>query len=140
MATKRVKYPESLDAIDIALARAVDSDEARALLEKQARLIDSQETLSRADLRHRGWQIIGEQIAAFLKAMTVAVGLLALFLIASFLWSAHKSSGMVMDPFNVPATMSGQGLTGAVVAQQLLDKVSALENGTQSARQFELRE
>ena len=134
MATKRVKNPESLDAIDIALARAVDSDEARALLGKQARLIDSQETLARADLRHRGWQIIGERVGALLKAMTVAVGLFALFLVGNFLWSAHKASGMVMDPFSVPPTMDRQGLTGSVVAQQLLDKIAALERGTQSAR------
>lgn len=134
MATKRVKNPESLDAIDIALARAVDSDEARALLGKQARLIDSQETLARADLRHRGWQIIGERVGALLKAMTVAVGLFVLFLVGNFLWSAHKASGMVMDPFSVPPTMDRQGLTGSVVAQQLLDKIAALERGTQSAR------
>jgi hypothetical protein len=134
MATKRVKNPESLDAIDIALARAVDSDEARALLGKQARLIDSQETLARADLLHRGWQIIGERVGALLKAMTVAVGLFALFLVGNFLWSAHKASGMVMDPFSVPPTMDRQGLTGSVVAQQLFDKIAALERGTQSAR------
>ena len=134
MALKRVKNPESLDAIDIAFARAADSDEARTLLGKQARLIDSQDTLARADLRHRGWQIIGERVGALLKAMTVAVGMLALFLVGNFLWSAHKASGMVMDPFSVPPTMDRQGLTGSVVAQQLLDKIAALERGTQSAR------
>ena len=32
MATKRVKYPESLDAIDIALARAVDSDDPEYIM------------------------------------------------------------------------------------------------------------
>lgn len=134
MATKRIKNPDSIDALDIALARSVDSDQARALLEKQARLIDSQETLARADLRHRGWQIIGEQVGALLKAMTVAVGLLFLFLIANFLWSAHKASGMVMDPFSVPPAMDRQGLTGSVVAQQLLDKMTSLETGTESVR------
>lgn len=134
MARKRVKNPESLDAIDIAMARAVDSDEARMLLEKQARLIDSQETLTRADLRHRGWQIIGERVAALLKAMTVLVGFLLLLGIASFFWTASRASGMVMDPFTVPPALDRQGLTGAVVAQQLLDKIATLENGTQSAR------
>jgi hypothetical protein len=134
MATKRVKNPESLDAIDIALARSVDSVEARALLEKQARLIDSQETLARADLRHRGWQIIGERVAALLKALAVIVGLFLLLLVILFFWSAKQASGMVMDPFSVPPAMDRQGLTGSVVAQQLLDKIAALESGTQSAR------
>ncbi|MEO6433516.1 MAG: hypothetical protein ABIO29_06025 [Sphingomicrobium sp.] len=134
MASKRVKNPESLDAIDIALARVVDSDTAKALLEKQARLIDSQETLARADLRHRGWQIIGERVGALIKALTVTVGVLLLAGIIIFFWTAHKASGMVMDPFSVPPTMDRQGLTGSVVAQQLLDKIAALESGTESVR------
>src|SRR4051812_19961365 len=113
MAASRVKNPESIDALDIALARAADSEEARSLLEKQARLIDTQESLARADMRHRGWQIIGERVGAMLKAMTVAVGLLAIFGIGSFFWAAHRASGMVMDPFSVPPGMDRQGLSGA---------------------------
>lgn len=134
LATKRIKNPESLDAVDIALARSVDSDEARMLLGMQARLIETQETLARADLRHRGWQIIGERVAALLKVMTIAVGLLLILAIALFFWSARQASGMVMDPFSVPPAMDRQGLTGAVVAQQLLDKIATLEASTQSAR------
>ncbi|MEO7814035.1 MAG: hypothetical protein ABIR87_01170 [Sphingomicrobium sp.] len=134
MASGRIKNPESIDALDIALARSADSSEARALIEKQSRLIDTQEELARTDMRHRGWQIIGERVGAMLKAMTVIVGLLVLFGITSFFWTAHKANGMVMDPFSVPPTMERQGLSGAVVAQQLLDKIAALEMQTQSAR------
>ena len=134
MATGRTKNPESIDALDISLAQSADSAEARSLIEKQSRLIDTQAELAKADMRHRGWQIIGERIGALLKGLTVTVGLFALFGLASFFWTAHKASGMVMDPFSVPPAMASQGLSGAVVAQQLLDKIAALETQTQSAR------
>lgn len=125
---------DSIDGVDLALALAHGSSEARALIEKQSRLIDAQETLARADLQHRGWQIIGERVGALIKALTALVGILILLGVASFLWSASRASGMVVDAFSVPPAMDRQGLTGAVVAGQLLDKVSAIETSTESAR------
>jgi len=125
---------DSIDGVDLALALAHGSTEARALIEKQSRLIDAQETLARADLQHRGWQIIGERVGALIKALTALVGILILLGVASFLWSASRASGMVVDAFSVPPAMDRQGLTGAVVAGQLLDKVSAIEASTESAR------
>ena len=55
---------DSIDGLDLALALGHGSAEARALIEKQSRLIDAQETLARADLKHRGWQIIGERVGS----------------------------------------------------------------------------
>ena len=126
--------PDTTDSIDIAMGRARGSDQARDLLTSQSHLIFTQELLARADLRHRGWQIIGERVGAILKIMTAVVGALVLIGISAVLWSAHRASGMVMDPFSVPPALASQGLSGAVVAQQLLDKIAALESGTQSAR------
>ena len=125
---------DSIDGVDLALALAHGSNEARALIEKQSRLIDAQETLARADLQHRGWQIIGERVGALIKALTALVGILILLGVASFLWSASRASGMVVDAFSVPPGMDREGLTGAVVAGQLLDKVTAIEAATESAR------
>src|SRR3954468_22093383 len=134
MATRRVQNPDTIDPLDIAMHKARDSGEARSLLEKQARLIDTQEVLAKADLTHRHWQIISERIGAALKALTVAAGLMVLTAIGVFLWSAHQARGMVVDAFSVPPEMERSGMTGAVVASELLDKVSALEAQTQSAR------
>lgn len=125
---------DTIDGLEMALALAHGSAEARALIEKQSRLIDAQETLTRADLRHRGWQIIGERVGALIKGLTALVGILLLLAVAWFLWSASRASGMVVDAFSVPPAMDRQGLTGAVVAGQLLDKVSAIEAATESAR------
>lgn len=125
---------DSIDGLDLALALGPGSTEARALIEKQSRLIDAQETLACADLKHRGWQIIGERVGALIKGLTALVGILLLLGFASFLWSASRASGMVVDAFSVPPAMDRQGLTGAVVAGQLLDKVTAIEAATESAR------
>lgn len=130
----RQEDADTIDGLEMALALAHGSAEARALIEKQSRLIDAQETLARADLQHRGWQIIGERVGALIKALTALVGILILLGIASFLWSASRASGMVVDSFSVPPAMDRQGLTGAVVAGQLLDKVTAIETATESAR------
>jgi hypothetical protein len=136
----RGKLPATPDPVEIAMIvaaagkRAPASSEARALLEKQARLIDSQELLARADLRHRGWQIIGERVSAVLKGLTAVAGLLLLLAVGAFLWSAQRASGIVVDAFSVPPEMERRGTTGAVVAAQLLDKMAALEAATLSAR------
>ncbi|MCY7271501.1 MAG: hypothetical protein LH485_05540 [Sphingomonas bacterium] len=125
---------DSIDGLEMALASGHGSAEARALIEKQSRLIDAQETLARADLRHRGWQIIGERVSSVIKGLTALVGILILLGIGSFLWSASRASGMVVDAFSVPPAFAQQGLNGTVVAGQILDKVGAIEAATESAR------
>lgn len=130
----RADHIDTTDGVDLAMGRASGSAEAKSLLERQSLLIQAQETLAKADLRHRGWQIISERVGAALKALTALAGILLLAGIASFLWSASRASGMVVDAFSVPRDLERQGLNGAVVAKQLLDKVVALERETQSAR------
>ncbi|WP_118856352.1 hypothetical protein [Sphingomonas mesophila] len=129
-----VERIDSTDGVDLALGAMSGSAEASSLLERQSLLIQAQETLARADLRHRGWQIISERVGAVLKALGALAGILILVGLASFLWSASRASGMVVDSFSVPPDFERQGYNGTVVAEQLLDKVVALEAATQSAR------
>lgn len=116
------------------MREARGSRPALNVLERQAVLIDAQEVLARADLRHRGWQIIGERVGAVLKSLTAVAGLLILVAAGAFVWSAARADGIVVEAFSVPAEMQASGFTGAVVAAQLLDKINAIEAGTQSAR------
>lgn len=134
MATRRGDQSETTDSVDFAFTRARGSAEAKSLLEWQARLAETQETLARADLKHRGWQTISERVGAILKLLTGLVGILFLVGVTAFLWSASQAKGMVVDAFSVPPSMEQRGLTGAVVASELLDKATALEVNTQSAR------
>ena len=41
-------------------------------------------------------------------------------------WDAAHSKGLVIEPFSVPADMAGRGLTGQVIASQMIDKLTEM--------------
>jgi Tfp pilus assembly protein PilF len=129
-----LREPETPEAVEIAMREERGSDHARIVLEKQARLIDAQVVLARADFRHRGWQIIGERVGAALKGLTALAGVVLLLGVGAFVWSAAKADGMVIEAFAVPPDMERRGFSGAAVAAQLLDRINAIETSTESAR------
>jgi hypothetical protein len=100
---------------------------ARALLNNQNSLVLQQCKLA-------GWQIIGERTGAILKALTALAGVTFLLLAGLFAWSASQADGVVVTPFAVPPEMERRGLTGPVVAAQLLDRLTRLEEQTESMR------
>jgi Flp pilus assembly protein TadD len=128
------KAPATTDGLEIAMGHMRGSPEATAVLERQVRLIDAQEALARADLRHRGWQIIGERVGATLKGLTALAAFILLFAVGGFVWSSASTDGVVVEPFAVPADLERRGFSGAVVAAQLLDRINAIEASTESAR------
>ena len=44
--------------------------------------------------------------------------------LAFMIWDAAHSQGLLIEPFSVPPDMAAKGLTGQVVASQLLDKLT----------------
>jgi Tfp pilus assembly protein PilF len=59
-------------------------------------------------------------------ALEVSVGLLMLALVAGvslMVWNAAHADGLIVDSFSVPPDLAARGLTGEVVAGQLLDQV-----------------
>jgi tetratricopeptide (TPR) repeat protein len=134
--SKRSSFPapDTTDPVEIAMMRASESPQATSLLEKQAQLIDAHEALARADLRHRGWQILGERVGATLKGLTVLAGVLVLTSAGAVIWSAARADGIVVEPFAVPPDLERRGFSGSVVAVQLLDRITAIEASTESAR------
>jgi hypothetical protein len=128
---KAAALPDTPDPIEIAMAEvnsgSAGTGAAQLLLEKQARLID-------ADLVHRRWQIATERAAAAFKAV-LALGGLALLLAAGlFIWSARQANGLVLDPFEVPPEMAARGLSGPVVAGQMLDHLRRMQGQTDTSR------
>jgi tetratricopeptide (TPR) repeat protein len=130
-------------ALSLALGRAgragkgFDAD-ARALLRKQARLIDLQTehlheqrevTLSR--LR---WGRFSDRMKALLQVMTACIGLAVAGGIGWMAWSASQDRGLVIQPFSVPPELAAKGLTGQVVASMLLDRLGEMQNATDSSR------
>lgn len=123
--------PDTPDAIDIAMAVAVSGkplpDVARSLLEEQAHLI------------HAQWQElhmrrVGEVVRAALWAILAVAALALVGLIVAILIRASRSDTLVVESFRVPPGMATQGLSGEVVAKEVLDKVAQFDQSTESAR------
>ena len=69
-----------------------------------------------------------------LRLATLCVGIAAATGVGLMVWDAAHSNGLLIEPFAVPPDMAAQGLTGQVVASQMLDKLSGMEDATNSAR------
>jgi tetratricopeptide (TPR) repeat protein len=132
--SRRGPAPTTPDPIEIAMeAEAGDTapdSPARTLLINQNRLII-------ADLHHRGWQIASERAGFALKVLTGVAGLAVAFGLATLVWQAAHARGLVVAPFSVPPELSARGLTGEVVASQVLDKLTQMQEQTSSGRRRE---
>lgn len=113
-------------------------DEQIALARKQSALADLQiEDLKREDrLRHWSLRVrhvsdvmkLGFELAVAFIVIAVAIGL------GLEIWAAARADGLVIDAFNVPPALADKGLTGQVVASKLLDRLTVMQNQTQSSR------
>lgn len=127
----REAIPNTPNPVDIAMVAAVSGkplpDIARRVLEEEARLIRAQCT----ELRLRE---VGERVRAGLWAILAIAALLIVGLIATVVVKASRSDALIVESFRVPPAMAQQGLTGEVVAKEVLDKVAEFDQSTQSAR------
>lgn len=119
------------DPIDIAMAAAASGkplpDVARRVLEEQAHLIHAQ----CAELRLRK---IGEGVRAVLWGVLAIAAAAILALIIAIIVRASRSDALIVQSFRVPPALQAQGLTGEVIATQVLDKLSEFQEQSQSAR------
>ena len=133
-------------AIAVALGHSGTLDpRAAAFLKNQSRLSDKhialadlqiEELKNENKLRH--WSLLIHHVGdvmqvTFQFAIAFIVIAVALF-IGGAVWSAAHDDGLVIEAFSVPPDMASRGLTGQVVASQLLDKLAAMQNATDSAR------
>lgn len=125
------RLPETPDAVDIAMHAVASGkplpDVARRLLEEQSRLVRAQT----AELRTRQ---IGEWVRALLWAVLAIAAAAILVLIAVLLVRAARTDALVVQSFRVPPSMQARGLTGEVVATQLLDKLAEMQEQSESNR------
>jgi tetratricopeptide (TPR) repeat protein len=123
--------------VSLAIAGA-SREEADAFLRDQRRLValQARELSHELDLRH--WSLWVRHLSGVLK-LTFEVGLavvaagLACF-IGAAVWNAAHAEGLVIEPFSVPPDLAARGITGQVVASQMLDQLTIMQTSTQSAR------
>jgi tetratricopeptide (TPR) repeat protein len=131
-------------AIALALCGARPED-AKAFLEKQGHLAEEQIALTRLqakelahELKLRHWSLQLRHASALLKfALEVSlalIGVAIVFFIGTLLWNAAHDDGLIVESFSVPPDLAARGLTGQVVATQMLDNLSDLQARTVSIR------
>jgi tetratricopeptide (TPR) repeat protein len=145
-----------LAAVALALAKkgrgAKPDERLDALLESQRRLTDDQDRLVKLQTenleqdralqhrhlalshRHLALRHFGDGLRIGLQLLAIAFGLIVVIGLGAMVWSAHEDHGLVVEAFSVPPDLVQRGLTGQVVAAQLLDKLSAMQAATNSAR------
>jgi hypothetical protein len=124
-------------AVALALGGASQA-QADAFLKKQEAFIDLQakELAHELDLRH--WSLWVRHLSSLLK-LTFEVGLaVAAVALACFLgaavWNAAHADGLVIESFSVPPDLAERGLTGQVIAGELLDRLTEMNQATISSR------
>ena len=106
-------------------------DEQTAVLRLQKEHLHEQRQLQLAHLKVRRWKdraSLAGQALGVLIGLAIAVGL------GTMVWQAHEDHGLVIEAFSTPPDIAARGLTGQVVASQLLDKLSDMQAKTDSAR------
>jgi tetratricopeptide (TPR) repeat protein len=102
----------------------------RALRHEVDKLIE-QRPLLLAALRY---QHVGDLMRIALQGMFAVIGLVVVFGLIGAMWSAAHDDSLVIEAFSVPPDLAQRGLTGQVVASQLLDKLANLQDKTPTER------
>lgn len=123
-ARKRTVAPSTPDPVEIAMKAA--ADDARHDSPAQRLLLGHIE-LVRDDRRHRRWQTVNERAGATLKLLTALAGVAVASVLGVMIWSASQADGLVVSAFGVPPDLAERGLTGEVVAIQMLDRLAVLD-------------
>jgi tetratricopeptide (TPR) repeat protein len=106
-------------------------DEQTELVRLQKEHLHEQRELILSRLR---WGRFSDRVKAALQVMTAFVGLAAVVAIGAMAWRAHEDHGLRIEAFSVAPDLAQKGLTGQVVASQLLDKLAVLQAKTVTGR------
>jgi hypothetical protein len=126
-------------ALAIALGNTGKLDpRAAAYLEKQGRLAELQSRRLHAqhafELSHLRWRRFKDQMSGALQTMAAVIALMVVIGLGAAIWSAANDQGLVIEAFSVPPDLAARGLTGEVIANKILDRLSAFQAQTVSQR------
>jgi tetratricopeptide (TPR) repeat protein len=117
-------------ALPLALS-AASRDKANAFLDLVMEELREENPLKLSCLRARRFNGYARM------ALEVSIGLVMLALVAGIslmVWNAAHSEGLIIESFSVPPGMADKGVTGQVIASQVLDKLTVMQSETSSAR------
>ncbi|HUB86211.1 MAG TPA: hypothetical protein VL971_10995, partial [Rhizomicrobium sp.] len=125
------------EAAHLAL-NAASRTAADAFLAKNSRLIDLQIADMEREDRLRHWSLRVRHISDVMK-LTFELALALIFVsvvivIGVAVTEASRDNSLIIEAFSVPPDLAAKGITGQAVAAQLQDKLTALQNATDTAR------
>jgi tetratricopeptide (TPR) repeat protein len=106
-------------------------DEQTRLVRLQTEHLHEQRELQLAHLRVRRWK---DRLSLALQALGVIGGAAIVLAVAVMAWQAHEDHGLVIEAFSVPPDLAARGLSGEVIANQILDRLKELEADTVTGR------
>ncbi|HEX4080729.1 MAG TPA: hypothetical protein VHX61_17855 [Rhizomicrobium sp.] len=126
----------------LATALAAQSETATAetcaYLREQTRLarLQSENLIEQNafEISHLRWRRVADRIRGAGHFILVLLGLLVVVAVGAAVWTALNDHRLVVESFSVPPALMKQGETGTVVAQHVLDRIVAMQDGTQSLR------
>ncbi len=118
-------------AMNLALSGA-SREEADRFLHHQRRLSDEQNYFLREQFKTVRPSVWGQWLVVFLRAATAAVGVAVAAGMGLLVWDAAHSKGLIIEPFSVPPALQERGLSGQVVASQMIDKLTRMTKSESS--------
>jgi tetratricopeptide (TPR) repeat protein len=109
-------------------------EEANAFLKEQQSLIAKQRHHLDEQFKRLQMGVISDRLSITLKVLTMLVGLAVAGVVGIMIWNAAHDDGLVIEAFSVPPDLAARGLTGQVVASELLGNLSDLQAKSTSVR------
>jgi len=125
---------ESAGASEVTDPTALSLAFGGASREKADAYLDDQRHHIREQLKQIHLDIFEKWVGVALRLATLIVGLAAATGVGLMVWDAAHSKGLLIEPFSVPPDMAEKGLTGQVIASQVLDRLTAIQGATLSFR------
>ena len=121
-------------ALDLAMEEARSDPSLR---EHVAAFLTDQRALI-ADQRHHmrkqfGLGLWEKRLGVLLRGATVFVGIVLASGFGILIWNAAHSNELVVDSFSVPPDLAEKGITGEVLAGDLVDRVTAIANRSRNS-------
>ena len=119
--------PTTPDPIEIAMEAEAEGvapeGVAHEVLRRQSALLSRQSTLT-------GWEIADKRAGFGLKVLTGLAAVSVAVALGVMCWEARQARGVVVEPFAVPTDLAERGLSGQVVAAQVLDEMVRIQTET----------
>jgi tetratricopeptide (TPR) repeat protein len=120
-------------AMTLALGGA-DREEANAFLRDQRKLISVQLHHLHEQLKQIHLDIWEKVLGVLLRIATAIVGLAVAAGFGFLIWNAAKSNELIVDSFSVPPDLAQKGISGPVLAAEVVNRLITMQAQTTSFR------